>query len=40
MFEVDKVIINVFERRLLCSTSLQIFDQKYCKKSNTEKYLK
>ncbi len=40
MFEVDKVIINVFERRLLCSPSLQIFDQKYCKKSNTAKYLK
>ncbi len=30
--------LNVFERRLVCSQILRLFDQKYSKNSNIEKY--
>ncbi len=32
------VIFNIFERRLLCSPRLHLFDQKYIKNRNIVKY--
>ncbi len=37
-FEVSTVFLYVFERSLLCSPRLHLFDQKYIKNSNMVKY--
>jgi len=37
-FEVVKIFKNIFERNLLCSPRLHLFEQKYSKDSNIVKY--
>ncbi len=37
-FRVSKIFLNVFERRLLCSPSLYLFDQKYSRNSDIVKH--
>ncbi len=36
--ELIKIQLNVFERSLLCSSSLHLFNKKYITKSNIVKY--